>query len=171
VISDDKLKNSILKLLMSPIDIHGYEELYNYLSEYFKNASDVKNICLINNFGETSKKHGTISNLKALSGLENVSDIPVDYFNFRTFLDSSETIMAAPIYYKNEEYDWLVIELKDKGKSEYINDYLFKYLANINLFREHKENVEDLIVLASTDDVTGLYNQRKLAEEVMLRCK
>lgn len=156
----------IIDLLCAPIDVSGYEELYQVLKKYFIHYKSVTHSAIVEIIEDSHKIYGEVSDLKLIFKLSKISGIPEDYSQHRVYLNEAETIVGIPIYFKNDHYDWIVLELKSKKNTDVLNYYFFKYLKNVNLYRDHKENVETLKVLASTDDVTGLYNQRKLAEDL-----
>jgi diguanylate cyclase (GGDEF)-like protein len=84
----------------------------------------------------------------------------------KTLISGEIMSIGTPIYEKDGFYQWLVLDIEKDQKDYVLNDLFYRFLENILIYKKTKDKEENLLLLASTDDVTGLYNQRKLAEDL-----
>jgi len=155
----------ILDLLASPINLTNYDEMFKCLERYLSHYAEVETISLVDNLEVGSKIYGDEIPDDIFKKILNAEKIPRKYLSSCIDIESTP-FCAYPIYLRDDRYDWLVVGGDLDNKAEIFSDYFFKYIENVNLYRNNKEDAETLKVLATTDDVTGLYNQRKLTEDL-----
>lgn len=154
-------------LLETPIKVKDNLQMYNYLQNYFNK------VCSFNSFSlyEADCKNKQVSYLHGADELiDEVSDfilqikLPVKAIG-KSFKFEDKNIIAFPIYMQDDLVTWGVLSYKTSIE-DVLNELFFKYLQNVHLYRKVKDRVADLVNLANTDEITGLYNQRKLAQDL-----
>lgn len=167
----DKLNRNIpqaeiIKLFESPLKVKKTEQLFNALRQYFSSFKEVKSFGIISFLGDEVQAFGDIDDNIDLTKLKQVS-LPRHFIkHIETLKEGAVQVIASPVYEKNEKYQWLVIEIDKKQKDYILNDLFYKFLENVLIYKKAKDKEINLEKLAKTDDVTGLYNQRKLAEDL-----
>lgn len=155
---------ALLKLLTSKIDLKQRKDYYEILKKYFDHFEQVKSLSLLFTTNSRKESYGLPLAEKIQEEILQISDVSDDYLG--TSFDLKESSFKVfPIYLKNTSYDWLVLD-GELDQGEILPAEFFHYIKNVNLFRSEKETADNMRVLASTDDVTGLFNQRKLAEDL-----
>lgn len=76
-----------------------------------------------------------------------------------------EKLIIIPVFEAMGKMEILVIE-SDGDLINFINEDLAIVLKNIEIYRQLKIKCDELVNLTHLDEVTGLYNQRKLIEDL-----
>lgn len=159
-------KAEIIDLFSSPLNISSGGQLLFALNNYLENFEAVKKVGIIEFESNGFHSRGSINESLDLSTLRDKNLSEKFIGEVFTLEKGNISTFATPIYEKDGFYHWLIIEL-EKDELDYIlNDLLFRFLENVYLFKKTKESERTLEVLAATDDVTGLYNQRRLSEDL-----
>lgn len=163
-------KSSLLALqylLETPIKVKDNFQMYQYLNNYFKQLNKVSHFSMF----QTNEDENSVDLLFGSDELKNQVidetlsiDIPEKAIG-QIFTLKGEGIYAFPIYVLDEHVIWGALKTNLK-ESEVFSDLFLKFLQNVHLYRKVKEKVQDLTELANTDEVTGLFNQRKLAKDL-----
>ena len=77
----------------------------------------------------------------------------------------SDRYIVVPIFESSNESEILVVESNDDIKN-FIEEEFSTVLQNIHIYRQLKLKCENLVVLSNIDEVTGLFNQRKLIADL-----
>ncbi len=73
--------------------------------------------------------------------------------------------ILVPIFQSDESKEFLIIESRQETKV-FLEEELSDILKNIHIYRQLKLRCERLMLLSHIDEVTGLYNQRKLVKDL-----
>lgn len=153
---------NVVKLFSTPTKIKSNIELFHRLSSYLNNFSAIKKFSLLVHSQVDKSWIGPAFEVQ-LKNLASRNDLP------RQFIGKEYTIghaVATPVFMTANEVVWLFVDV-EKDKREYIlNDLFYKYIENVLIYRANKEKEKNLTLLATVDEVTGLYNQRKLREDL-----
>ena len=76
-----------------------------------------------------------------------------------------ENHILVPIFRSEESIEFLVIESLVETKA-FLENELLDILKNIHIYRQLKLRCERLMQLSHVDEVTGLFNQRKLVKDL-----
>ena len=160
--------NQLLQLFSSPIKLNDDVVIYSYLNDYFRQFEETKNFGLYFYHTKIKKVEGDSS--LAHSDLE---DIIVTYHTKENIVGSmyiekrnSFEIVFFPIFQTKNYTAWGVLELANNSAGKVMNHYVMNFLMGVFHYRRNKSKVENLQQLANTDEITGLYNQRKLASDL-----
>lgn len=159
-------KAEIIDLFSSPLNINSGGQLLFALNNYLENFDSVKKVGIIEFEPTGFHSRGSLSEGVDLSKLKQKS-LDEKFIGEIIDLDASDhSVYATPIYESDGYYHWLILEIEKDELDYVLNDLLFRFLENVYIFKKTKESEKTLEVLAATDDVTGLYNQRRLAEDL-----
>lgn len=163
---NEKSLKALQYLLETPIKIKNDLQMFQYLKNYFKQIDACDNFLMLKKskinikylFGDkkidNENIHREIKRLnipdKAIGNVYELKKVGINVF---------------PIYVEEGEIILGVTELVENS-SLVFNDLFFKFLQNVHLYRKLKEKTNEMTELANTDDVTGLFNQRKLATDL-----
>lgn len=86
--------------------------------------------------------------------------------NVKTAGKEGKTDFAFPVYEQEGEETWCFCSVEEESSEKILNDFFFRHLENILIFRKNVSRAQEYMDLANKDDVTGLYNQRKLAKDL-----
>lgn len=139
----------------------GTRDTYQCLKEYLSSFDKVQNVTFIN------VNPDGIFNDEAI-GFKNIINIISQSFDEIKIGEAytQENAVVVPVYKNESTSQWLYCELRD-GELNYIFNSIFKaFIYSSYQFRVMNEKTLDLELLASTDEVTGLFNQRKLTEDL-----
>lgn len=165
--SKEKLPLKALQyLLETPIKVKTDEQMFRYLKNYFNQILKISKFCVIK---QTNKEFDFLygNNKFDLKSIQNeIKKVELTAKPIGVVYSIPKiNIYFFPIYILEDEVAWGVIETKI-DETDVFNDIFLKFLENVHLYRKIKERVEDLKELANTDEITGLYNQRKLAVDL-----
>ena len=156
----------IVDLFSSPLNIRSGNQLLFAINHYLINFKAVKNVAIVDFSPEGYHVRGILNERVNFTQLMSVS-LPIRFIGMSKILISGDIMtIGTPIYEKDGFYQWLVLDIEKDQKDYVLNDLFFRFLENILIYKKTKDKEENLLLLASTDDVTGLYNQRKLAEDL-----
>lgn len=158
----------LLQLFSSPIKISDDSTLFKYLKEYFFQFDQVIELGLYIQDTDISFIEGDdlLKRLpleKELSELKLVSN-GVGKFFFKEI--NHTNVVMIPLYRDDKVCSWAIVSLYSSDYKEIINDYLINFILGIFHYRRNKEKALNLKELSNTDEVTGLYNQRKLFSDL-----
>ncbi len=156
----------IVNLFSAPVKIKNNSEFYNRMTSYFNSFESVEHISLLEI--ETEKVSWT--GLK----IDKSFETKIKKYNIErrfigtelTFQNEKQFFVATPVFVSDDSKVWLVISLKEEEKDFVLNDLFYKYIENILIYRMNKAKEQNLEVLATTDEITGLFNQRKLSQDL-----
>lgn len=162
----------ILQLFSSPIKVKNEDELFDLLFDYFNAFEAISGFALIDQNKQDSKvkilqgKGDTLSEKQCEAFLEKV-ELPKLFIGKTFEFKLGESLWVfVPYSFYRESTKYILIKFKNKQDVNILNRYFFLYLQNLHLYRYSKEKVNVLTKLANTDEVTGLYNSRKLSEDL-----
>lgn len=167
--SDLPLTN-LMELLSSPIKVKSDLDLYRKLTTYFLGFEDEITLSVIcydkKNFdligGEQIKNREVFNAIKAHSLPKNfigeLLEVPLR--------DSDQSMLLFPVYKQDEQETWCVCKMKGSSKDFVLNSLFFRHLENALIYRKNSERMEGFQDLANKDEVTGLFNQRKLSSDL-----
>lgn len=165
-VREDLPKLEILDLFSSPIDISTTNHLFFALNNYLENFESVRNIGILKFEAGGIHLRGQVNEQLDFTALNEV-DLSERFIGETVrILEGEYIVLATPVHHENDQYHWLILEMEDAQIDYVLNDLFFRFLENVHLFKKTKESERTLEVLAATDDVTGLYNQRKLSEDL-----
>ncbi len=163
---DEKSLKALQYLLETPIKVKDDLQMFQYLKNYFKQINSLDNFLMLKKskegveylFGDekfdNKKIHTAISKLeiadKAIGTVYDLEKVGVHVF---------------PIYIEEGDIVLGVTETVEH-KGTVFSDLFLKFLQNVHLYRKVKEKANEMRELANTDEVTGLFNQRKLAADL-----
>lgn len=166
-------QKALLELLSSSIKVKTERDLHRRLYAYFSHFAEKPKLGLYKaqngGFelaagsdiadGEALKKAGELKLPKLFVGKK---------FGFER--EGDEALRGFPVYEHGGVYTWCFCLLpKDETKEaeeRVLNDFFFRYLENVLVFRKNLERVQAYLDLSNKDEVTGLYNQRKLVKDL-----
>lgn len=157
----------IMSLFSKPIKVKDNNDLYRYLKRYFNTFADVSHFSIL----EIKSKNDFMFYGQSY---EHIYEVYLDQFEcpdkyigyIKEFKKDDHLIIATPVYVSSKEKSWLLIEIDETKKTYVLNDLFFKFLENALIYRSNKEKNSNLETLANTDEVTGLFNQRKLSQDL-----
>lgn len=158
-------KNALLKLLTSRINLTQRKDLVQIIEEYINSFEDKLEVSFLFSTNNRVEKFGHSLTQAQMDEVLSIEDTLDEFLGQSIDLKESQ-LKVFPIFKKNAQFDWIIVHNSFTGIEKIFIPEFFKYIENVNLLRSHKESAEDLKILASTDDVTGLYNQRKLTEDL-----
>jgi len=157
----------IAELISSPVKIKTNEELFHCLERYFQSFENIEGICLFDYKEDVIDSYGDVYLNEAKAVLNSVK-LPRKYIGFE--VDSkvqNQEVIYTPVFCPTDgEQIWLSILMAHDQKRFILNNLFYKHLENVLIYRMNKEKEKNLTILASTDDVTGLFNQRKLSQDL-----
>jgi diguanylate cyclase (GGDEF)-like protein len=156
----------ILNLFSIPSKLKSNIELYIRLKQYFKAFCDIDYFSIIEKENEKINFLGEpIDGLK--KGMLSHLIVPDKYIGTEAEVTIKGKVYCfSPVYKTPEQETWLVIASSKHNYSIALNKLFYKYLENILIYRKNKTKETNFELLASTDDVTGLFNQRKLSHDL-----
>lgn len=159
--------SEVMSLFSIPIKVKSDADLYQRLKNYFSKFESVKRFGILS-FGEDQAKIGDKFDEKIITLLKSKNDLDRYFIGKAITVDEtgSDIIIASPVYEREGGYTWMILELGKKRKDYVLNDYVYKFLQNTLIYRKNKEKEKTLEELSVTDEVTGLFNQRKLAADL-----
>jgi diguanylate cyclase (GGDEF)-like protein len=156
----------VVKLFSSPVKIKNNLEFYNRVTGYLNSFKTVQNIALIEFDDDHLNWIGPVINGPVEEKVRE-EELARKFIGQEVLIeDNGLFVVATPVFCKDAYNVWLVVELKESDKDYIFNNLFYKYLENILIYRMNKEKEQNLEVLATTDEITGLYNQRKLATDL-----
>lgn len=162
----------ILTLFSSPIKVKNEDKFFNLLHEYFDGFEDIQGFSLLD-FNKEEKKlkviHEEGQSLSINEYQEIIEEIKLPKkiigktFEFQI---KKQVWVFVPYSYHPKSNKFLAINFLGNVNWNVLNRYFFLYLENIHLYRHSRTKVDVLTELANTDEVTGLFNSRKLSEDL-----
>lgn len=163
---DQESLNALQYLLETPIKIKDDLQMFQYLRNYFKQINGLDSFMMLKKtdqevkylFGDekydNDKFFQKIATLeypeKAIGNVYEIEDIGINVFPI--YVDNGDTVLG-------------VTEKNSESKLVF-SDLFLQFLQNVHLYRKVKEKAAQMTELANTDEVTGLFNQRKLAADL-----
>lgn len=166
-LSEDKRSLRALQyLLETPIKVKDDLQMYHYLKNYFKQISAINHFLMLKKneegfeylFGSEKLESEELN--KEITKLKIPEKAIGEVFYLKKF-----DVNVFPIYI--EEGDVILGVIEQTQDTQLVFSELFlKFLQNVHLYRKVKEKATEMTELANTDEVTGLFNQRKLAADL-----
>lgn len=162
--SDLPLKQ-ISTLFSSPIKIKSDDSLGQLLTTYFAEfEANIEFGIIRNNVNTYEHVFGSSFYPEKINLILN--EIEVNRFYIGQVVKFDVNQYATPVYNKKEKVSWLLFKATDETKNEIMNKYFFHFLENALIYRKGMDKRENFKKLAEKDDVTGLFNQRKLNQDL-----
>lgn len=160
----NKLPANIVEYITkAPIKVKNLDLLNDYLKGYFDLFDKTK----LSSFIVKSD-----NSYSYLQGKQN--DIIEDFITNLSLEDKYigshfkvDKKILIPVNNEGGNIIWAIVETELK-QIEFLNDLLFIHLNRINLYKKLKNSVGELTQISMTDEVTDLYNQRKLNTDLEL---
>lgn len=153
-------------ILKSSIKVKTLEELKEYLSDYLAYFKDTK---LSSFFSNSEGKYDYLYGEKDLKVEEQIDSISLQDRYIGSSFERGKKILV-PVNNEEDNVIWITLETKSKDK-RFLNDLFFIHLNRINLYKKLKRTVGELTHISMSDEVTNLYNQRKLAVDLEIEVK
>jgi diguanylate cyclase (GGDEF)-like protein len=156
---------NLINLFSSPIKIKDDEALYTALAKYFNEFSTPIEFAIVKIHKSTFEhvQGGEFYEEKCATILRS-KELPRFYIG--QYFELEKNIYAFPIYNKKDSFSWLLCRVENEIFDIVFNKFLFRFLENTLIYRKNIDKRENLQALAEKDDVTGLYNQRKLTQDL-----
>lgn len=157
---------AIMELYSSPLKVKSDQKFYGRLVHYFNQFEQVKFFDILS-IVDSEKEFVSGAELS-----ESVKNLKLPLIDKKFIGEEYEIILEdksyllIPALHTLEKSLWIIIDLAKDERSYILNRFFYKFLENIHIYRINKEKEHNLEVLATTDDVTGLYNQRKLSQDL-----
>lgn len=152
----------ILKLFTIPVKIRTDEDLHLKLKSYLENVAGMLEFSILKLSGEVDQSFGTPVPAHIVSKIRDWK-LPRKYISLENTID--DWIVTAT-FSNGDESSFLCLKIDKDYKDYVLNEHFYKFLENTLIYRMNLLKKEKLELLASTDEITGLYNQRKLAEDL-----
>ena len=153
---------NVVRLFSTPTKIKTNIELFHRLSSYLNNFSAIKKFSLLVHSQVERSWIGPAFEIQ-LNDLVQRDELPRQFIGKEFIIG---TLIATPVFMTTNEVVWLFVELDFDKKDYILNELFYKYIENVLIYRANKEKEKNLALLATVDEVTGLYNQRKLREDL-----
>lgn len=158
----------LLQLFSSPIKLNDDVVIYSYLNDYFRQFSETQSFGLF----YLKEKLTCIEGSSNLSR-EQLELIVKNYHRKENIVGTMHIeqldevqVVLFPIFQTKNYSAWGILELANHSAAKVMNHYVMNFLMGVFHYRRNKSKVENLQHLANTDEITGLYNQRKLASDL-----
>lgn len=161
----------LLELLSAPIKIKNDRDLYRQLYSYFKSFKNPIEFSLYGfqkEDGHFERIEGPeVASDKAFQAIKDFS-LPKLFIGkcVDISIDESRVQRAFPVYQEEGRETWCVCSMSADDTDYVLNNLFFRYLENTLIFRKNLSRVSASLDLANKDDVTGLFNQRKLVTDL-----
>lgn len=153
----------VVRLFSSPVKIKNNAEFYNRIGSYLNSFEAVKSYSLVEFDAHSLNWIGPVIDKEIEREIKSTK-LSRKYIGQEKIIKGDEFyILATPVFCNDDNNVWLVTNIKEASKKFIFNDLFYKYIENILIYRMNKEKEQSLAVLATTDEVTGLYNHRKLS--------
>lgn len=159
----------LLTLFSRPIKNSNIQSVYNRLKEYlqlFENAIsfsvysyDQSKVSLL--FG-----HEAETEKKVLGHCQEALSEQVSVGQYKIYAGKKVCNVYFPLYQEQDSSIWAVVNTKTPEVDYIFNNYFLNYIEGTSHYHHSMRRMDDLVKLANTDEVTGLYNQRKLSEDL-----
>lgn len=153
----------VMKLFSAPIKIKHHQDLFEKLCIYLHGFNEIEAFGVLCIKDGTHEFHGDQFPPQEFKELFK-EKVVKSYIGYEKEL--SPDLIATPLYINSSESVWALIKVAKANKKYILNHLFYKYLENVLIYRTNKEKEKTYEELAVTDDVTGLYNQRKLSEDL-----
>ena len=159
----------VFRLFSGSMKIKTNLDLFNRLALYFKSFHFPCEVSLSESLNDgTSMVYGSSLEKETLSELSQAK-IPRRYVGEVIELKGGQ--VATVIFHGMTQTVWAVLKTEKQHRDFIFNSLFFKFIEGVMLFRASEEKHQKLEMLAKTDEVTGLYNQRKLSEDLEIAVK
>jgi len=153
-------------LLETPIKVKTDEQMYQYLRNYFMQILNLSFFSMLKQTTENLIIQFGDEEIDITSLKDELKNIVVPTKTIGSVFEiRSHNLFLFPIYDMDNEIVWGAVH-SEQDREKIFNDIFFKYLENVHLYRKIKDKVKDLKELANTDEITGLFNQRKLTSDL-----
>ena len=159
----------VFRLFSGSMKIKTNLDLFNRLALYFKSFHFSCEFSLLESLKDgTHLVYGNDISEAVIKELKS-KRIPRRYLG--EVIELEDNRLGTVVFSGSNQAVWAVIKT-DFGDQDYLlNSLFFKFLKGVMLFRASEEKQQSLEMLAKTDEVTGLYNQRKLSEDLQIAVK
>lgn len=154
--------SQIVGLFTGPVHIKTNIEFFNRISNYFHSFNQKCEVTLVEIFEGGQTFYGKEVPKQLVERMRKTKLA-------RNYIGNSEEVdsyVFTPVYQGFSQVSWLAIKGNPKMVSNALNPLFYKFVETVMIYRQGKEKEDSLTVLASTDEVTGLFNQRKLSEDL-----
>ena len=164
----DKLFQENLSQLFSHLDkVKSNIDFYQSLSAYFASCSEIVGFSLVELTRDTDQVIGDELPSSFIQKLKQTS-FPAKYVGVEFNYSDHHLRYTYSLAFNGEDQQlWMVHQfLKDQRTCEFLDPLFYGYVEAVMLLRQTKEWAQNMELLAKTDEVTGLFNQRKLIQDL-----
>lgn len=156
--------DKLTEFLASPIKVKADKDLFRILKNYFKSFSTDIECSLINYDGRNfDHLYGEdLSTREIFQKIKNYQLPKIYIGQILSVVDNEKVLCAFPLYAYGKKQTWCLCNISVELKNYILNDLFFRHLENTLIYRKSREKITGYLELAHQDDVTGLFNQRKL---------
>ncbi|MDA8791971.1 GGDEF domain-containing protein [Bacteriovoracaceae bacterium] len=173
----------LLNILSMPSNIKTSDQLVRVIVDYCSNFTSVDDFIVLKNTGDNY--HVKFSLKKDLSSInfELVRDHLKDRrigMQGKVYTDEQSKNRWSYLILDRDDFEGkeglqnqliLLIKMDDEEEKIFLNDFLVTFLQNVSHFKGQLIKLDKLESLALTDEVSGLYNQRKLMMDLSTQIK
>ncbi len=168
VIADEDGKllpvEQIVRLFSNSMKIKTNLDLYNRLANYFKSFQFDLQFSLLERLKDGSQMcYGEAFDDKIFKAALSTR-LQRRYVG--QVVEIEPGVFATPVFDGKDQKVWVLLKIESEKQDFVFNSLFFKFLEGVMHFRATEEKQQTLEMLAKTDEVTGLYNQRKLSEDL-----
>lgn len=160
---------ALMELLSSPIKVKSDRDLYRQLYSYFKSFPESIEFALyrVSEAEEELVQGPDIASKNMINSIREFN-LPKIFIgkHFDSKCPDGKEWQAFPVFEIEGVETWCLCSISNNRKDYVLNNVFFRYLENILIFRKNLERVSSYLDLANKDDVTGLFNQRKLVADL-----
>lgn len=164
----------LLRLFSKPMKNTELKSLYNRLAEYFKLFDEVKNFSCYSIrqdksnliYGHELTEESTLSQVMAVLKKKKIK-----IGNYEVYPDNGRKLVFFPLVVSEDSEIIGGIQTESEEVDVIFNNYFLNYIEGTTKQFAGTKKIDELVKLSITDEVTGLYNQRKLSEDLELAIK
>lgn len=160
------LEDPVSFLLSTSLKIKDIEDFYYFVKAYMANFEKTIDFAIYlkeNDITEFYDGHLSLET-NEISDEINSYQFPENCVG-EVFYSTNRKNVFIPVYVDESQYEILVIG-KDEQEAIALSNIFLMNIKNIHIYRQLKKKTHELINLANTDEVTGLYNQRRLTSDL-----
>lgn len=165
--SSDKWPISqLVRLFSGPLKIKSNIDFFNRVSSYFGSFDFKCEFSLVEVSGKDVEVLGHKVTKQVLEELKG-KRLPRKYVGEEYVVENQRKFyLYTPVFEGKEHTVWIVLDTEKSHKKYMLNTLFYHFVESVMIYRKGKEKEFNLETLAKTDAVTGLYNQRKLSEDL-----
>lgn len=163
--SSDLPIDKIGALFSSPIKIKNDETMAQILTTYFSEFEQTIEFAIVK-VNSTTFEHVFGSSFYPEKIHQQLKNAELAKFYIGHTENIETNTFATPLYNKKDCMSWLIYRTDQKSRDTVFNKFFYRFLENALIYRKGIDKRDNFKALAEKDDVTGLYNQRKLIQDL-----